>query len=125
MYKLILVISLSILLPTNSIAKAPYSDARKLYIQHGVDELGKFNWGDFLTCLQNAKFPGDEGPRKLNMETPRMVTTRINGHLWIVSIKEGFDQVVIESFTIDTHHSYTPKDKRQIFLHIIGNCKLD
>ena len=110
--------------PTLS-AKDIFSDKRKLYIHHGIDELGNFNWGNFLTCLKTAKFPGDNGPRKLNLATPRMVTTTINGHHWIISIREDIEQVVIESFTIDTHHSYTPRDKRQIFLRVIGNCKLD
>ncbi len=118
----ILLISLSI---ANSSANDAYIDDRKLYIHHGIDELGSFNWGNFLSCLVTAKFPDDEDPRKLNLATPRMVTTMINDHLWIVSIREDIDQVIIESFTIDTHLYYTPKEKRKIFLRIIGNCELE
>ena len=106
-------------------AKDAFVDDRKLYLHHDIDELGNFNWGNFLSCLTTAKFPGDEGPRKLNLDTSRMVTTAINDHLWIISIREDIAQVVIESITIDTHHYYLPKEKRSIFLRVIGNCQLD
>ena len=125
MQRVIILFFLSFLLWSDVFANDHLSDKRKLYIHHDIDELGEFNWGNFLTCLTYAKFPGDEGPRELNFATPRMVTTDISGHHWIISIREDLDQVIIESFTIDTHHSYTPKDKRAIFLRIIGNCKLN
>ena len=125
MHKFILVTGLSLMLLTNSIAKVPYSDARKLYIHHDVDELGNFNWGNFLTCLETASFPSDEGPRKLNLSIPRLVTTTINNHFWVFSIREDIDYVLLESITIDTHHAYTAHDKRSLFLKLIGNCKLD
>ena len=125
MNRLIITFLLIFLITPNLSAEDTYVDDRKLFIHHDVDELGNFNWGNFLSCLVTAKFGEDKGPRKLNLETPRMVTTTINDHLWIVSIREDIEQVVIESITIDTHHNYTPKDKRRIFLRVIGNCELD
>ena len=125
MYNLLLAVCLSVIVLTNAHARTPYSDHRKMYIHHGVDELGNFNWGNFLTCLETASFSSDKGPRKLNLSTSRLVTTTINNQSWVFSVREDNEIVILESVTIDTHHVYSERDKRNLFLKIVGNCKLD
>lgn len=125
MNRLIIVIYLSFSILTNSFAQAPYFDNRKLYIHPGVDELGNFNWGHVLTCFEISSFSSDKGPRKINLSTPRLVTTTINNQFWVFAIREDTDKVILESITINTQHSCSEQDKRRLFLNIIRDYELD
>ena len=111
-----------ILTPQSSFAELNESDNRKFYLHVDDDELGDFRWGNFLNCLRTVKFPNDPGPRDLNMSISRLVMTTIDNHPWIFSVKEDESSVTLESITIDTHKYYTLREKRLLFLRIVGNC---
>ena len=68
--------TLSILLLTTSSSLA---DERVLLLRPGIDELG-ITYGDFLTCLETANFPTEDGPRKVDTGWfSDDVKTEING----------------------------------------------
>lgn len=100
-------------------------DKRKFYLQTNVDELASFNWGNFLSCLSTVSFPNDKGPREVNKNISRLVTTTINDQFWVFSVQEDDTRVILESITINTHKFYSLHDKRRIFLRIVGNCRLE
>jgi hypothetical protein len=113
------------IIPATTYAEDATSDKRKFYLHTDVDELGNFNWGNFLSCLQTVKFPGDEGPRELDKKISRLITTTINNQFWVFSVREDDTNVILESITINTHKFYSLNDKRRLFLRIVGNCQLD
>ena len=117
-----LILILFILTPQFGFAEALHEDSRKFYLHIDDDELGDFRWGNFLVCLMTVKFPNDPGPRELNMNISRLVIVDIDNHPWIFSVKEDESSVILESITIDTHKYYTLKEKRRLFLKVVGNC---
>jgi hypothetical protein len=127
MKKLIITLFFLILTSSNAMAEESIdgsSGDRKFYIHKEVDELANFNWGNFLTCLRTVKFPDDQGPREVNLKISRLAITMINNQTWVLSIREDESSVILESITIDTKKYYTLKDKRRLFLRIVGNCQL-
>ncbi|MBL1141474.1 MAG: hypothetical protein D8M62_05475 [Proteobacteria bacterium] len=100
-------------------------DDRIFYIHTGIDETGSFTWGNFLSCIRTVRFTGDKGPRELDRKISRLVIAAINNQTWVFSVREDDSKVELESITIDTHKYYTLKEKRHIFLRIVGNCQLE
>lgn len=125
MHRIIIIFFLALCIPVSVLAGDAFSDKRKFYLHNGVDELGNFNWGHFLTCLQSVNFPNDKGPRELNLATSRLVSTQINNKLWVFSVRENNSEVTLESIIIGTLNVYSLQDKRRLFLRLVGNCQLD
>jgi hypothetical protein len=124
MRQIIIIFILIIITPVMIYAEYMPSDTRNFYLHTDVDELGNFNWGNFLSCLKTVKFPDDEGPRELDLKISRLVVTTINNQSWVFSVREDEKNVTLESITINTHKYYTLQEKRKLFLRIVGNCQL-
>ncbi len=125
MRQLIIVFLLLILMPLTIYAEETSVDKRKFYLHANDDELASFNWGNFLSCLRTVQFPNDKGPRVVNKNISRLVTTTINDKLWVFSVREDDTQVTLESITINTHKYYSLNDKRHLFLRIVANCQIE
>ena len=99
-------------------------DHRQLFLQQNINELGDFNYGNFLTCLETASFDQEPGPFSVDTRIKRLVVTTIHNQKWYFETREEPGSVTIEDLTIDTRHIDNMNDKRKKILHILAHCKL-
>lgn len=106
-------------------AEQPYIDHRQLLLQQNRYELGDFNYGHFLTCLETASFEQEPGPRVVDTRMKRLVVTTIHNQKWYFEMREEIGSVTIEDITIGTRHIDNMNDKRKKILHILAHCHLE
>ena len=106
-------------------AEPPYIDHRQLLLQQNRYELGDFNYGNFLTCLETASFEQEPGPRAVDTRIKRLVVTTIHNKKWYFETRDQINSVVIEDLTIGTQHIDNMNDKRKKILHILAHCHLE
>lgn len=100
-----------------------YPDERILLIRPGILDLGGVTYGQFLTCLQDASFPEDPGPRKVITAVPGTVTTTLNNLPIIFHLSTSDEVVLITSVTAGTNHSSKLGDKMQLVVLFFTSCQ--
>lgn len=100
----------------------PFSDPRPLLVRAGILDLGA-TYGEFLTCVRDAQFPTDAGPRNVALAVPRKVATVVNDLPFVFHLAPTEEFVLINSITIGSENSARLDDKIGIVMLFFQTCK--